>query len=306
MSLPPWTAQHAVTPEQARALIAAQGWDLALARVEPLGKGFDNTAFLVDDAWVFRFPRREIAAPLVLTEASLLPALAPSLPLPIPAPRFVGRPHAGYPWSFTGYRLMPGRPACDRTWTDAERIAAAPGVARFLAALHAIPADLARSRGAGSDGFAKLAVGPRTLKAREDLAALHAAGLLDAAALARAEVVMAAAADLGPRPPEVPVHGDLYSQHILVDDAGVPTAVIDWGDTHVGDRALDLAFAWMFFPPAGRDAFRRAYGPIDDDTWTLARFRALCHLPMDLEYAASEGEPELAREARLELAWTLS
>ena len=36
------------------------------------------------------------------------------------------------------------------------------------------------------------------------------------------------------------VHGDLYSRHLLVDDAGRPCGVIDWGDCHVGDPAVDL------------------------------------------------------------------
>ncbi|MCH7839494.1 MAG: phosphotransferase [Planctomycetes bacterium] len=37
------------------------------------------------------------------------------------------------------------------------------------------------------------------------------------------------------------VHRDLYARHMLVDDDGRPCGVIDWGDVHVGDPAIDLS-----------------------------------------------------------------
>lgn len=306
MTFAPWTPERVVDAAEARALIESAGWDLALARVEPFGHGFDNTAFLVDDAWVVRFPRRRVAAPLLVTEAALLPWLAPQVPLPVPVPCLVGQPSERFPWAFTGYRRLAGRTACSADLTDAQRLAAAAPLARFLAALHALPADEARARGAGGDAFAKLDVGPRVLKARGDLAAAHERGLLDAATLERFEPIFADLTTLGPRPPAALVHGDLYAQHVLVDDVAAPAGVIDWGDVHVGDRALDLAFAWLFLPPAAHAAFRAAYGPIDDDTWKLARFRAVCHAAIDLVYTSEVGEHDLLREIRRAVAWLIA
>lgn len=303
MTQAPWTPERVVDADEARALITAAGWDLELATVATLGQGFDNTAFLVDGAWVVRFPRRQIAAPLVVSEAALLPWIAPRVPLPVPLPCLIGQPSERFPWTFTGYRLLTGRTAAAADLDDDARVAAAPVVARFLAALHALPIDEARSRGAGGDAFAKLDVGPRIARVRKDLEAARARGLVDAAALARLEPVYADVADLrGPRPAAL-VHGDLYAQHVLVDDAGAPNGVIDWGDVHVGDPALDLAFAWLFLPPTSRAAFRAAYGPIDDDTWRLARFRAVCHAAVDLVYAEDADEPDLAREIGYALSW---
>ena len=60
--------------------------------IEPIGYGWDNTAYLIDGDIVFRFPRREIAVPLIASKCSL-PALAPGCRCrPLPAedavPRF--------------------------------------------------------------------------------------------------------------------------------------------------------------------------------------------------------------------------
>src|SRR5207253_3160794 len=63
------------------------------------------------------------------------------------------------------------------------------------------------------------------------------------------------------------VHGDLYARHLIVDEHHTATGVLDWGDVHLGDPAIDLTLAFTFLPPESRDAFRAAYGPIDDATW---------------------------------------
>ena len=86
--------------------------------------------------WVFRFPRRTIAAPLLEAEGRVLPALAPRLPFPIPRPEWFGHPGAGYPWPFLGYRRLAGQVASDAGLDDAARAALAQPLARFLRARH--------------------------------------------------------------------------------------------------------------------------------------------------------------------------
>ena len=101
-------------------------------------------------------------------------------------------------------------------------------------------------------------------------------------------------------------HGDLYVRHLLVDDAACLAGVIDWGDLHRGDPAVDLSVAWSFLPPEARDSFRKAYGPIEESTWRLARLRALHYGVILLEYARGIGDARLFREGRtiLRLAGT--
>ncbi len=69
--------------------------DFAGLEVSLLANGWDNVTFRVGADHVVRMPRREMAAGLIDNEARWLPGLAPLLPLPIPAPVFVGAPAEG-------------------------------------------------------------------------------------------------------------------------------------------------------------------------------------------------------------------
>lgn len=77
--------------------------------------------------------------------------------------------------------------------------------------------------------------------------------------------------------------------------------MIDWGDAHAGDPAIDLSVAWTLPPPQARREFRAAYGPIDDETWALARFKALRLATAIADWGLDVGDPDLLREARLQL-----
>jgi aminoglycoside phosphotransferase (APT) family kinase protein len=287
----------------ARALVASQFPDLALASVEPLGLGFDNTAYLVGGQWVFRFSRREVAVALLEQEVRLLPALAPRLPVSIPVPEHLGRPEERYPWPFVGYRWLPGRTACGLSLDETQRTALARPLARFLAALHAFPVPDAEALGARGDVLAKMDVRSRTPSTLAALAEIGGWGLLQPGELRRLERVLAETPVDAVRPPAVVVHGDLYVRHLLLDDEGRLTGVIDWGDVHVGDRAVDLAIAYGFLPPAAREVFGRDDGDADEVTWRLARFRALCHAASVVRYAHRVGDADLLREGRLALGW---
>ena len=74
-----------------------------------------------------------MAAPVLATEAALLPDLAPHLPQPIPVPQFKGLPGDDYPWPFLGYTLLSGTIAARAGLTELQRTALAeprpgPGV----------------------------------------------------------------------------------------------------------------------------------------------------------------------------------
>lgn len=259
-----WDPEHAVDEELAKRLIEATFPELQPARVELLGIGWDNSAFTVNGELVFRFPRREVAVELIRHECALLPALAPHLPLPIPVPTHVSEPTPDFPWPWAGYELLAGRTA-DRAHPDhADRERLARPLAEFLRALHSVPAELLRQRGAPTDTLRRVDVDYRRPQILERWSEAHALGcvgtptpparMLDDAPDDRAGV------------PAVPVHGDLYARHLLLDDDLLAAGVIDWGDVHLGDPAVDLALAHGFLPPSAHAIFRDAYGPIDEDT----------------------------------------
>ena len=84
-------------------------------RIERLGSGWDNVAYLVGGRWVFRFPKREMGALCMRNEIASLPRIADALPLKVPRITHVGSPErarsvgsadAAYPYPFAGYELM--------------------------------------------------------------------------------------------------------------------------------------------------------------------------------------------------------
>jgi len=301
---PPWTAERSVSPELARNLIASQFPELAPVRVESPSEGWDNIAYLVNGEWIFRFPRRTIAVDLIRTEVAVLPAIASRLPLPIPMPVFAGEPEERFPWPFAGYRRLAGRTACRADLSDDQRERAAAPLGRFLRALHAIPPAVASRAGAGPDTMARMDVEARRGMVLERLDSLAAQGLLGDVSRWR-EIAESMPAEL-PSDGPVLVHGDLYARHVLVDDAGAPCGVIDWGDVHLGDPAIDLSLACGFLPMAARDAFRAEYGPVAEPTWKKARFRALFSAVAILFYGADVGDADLVREGRAALRNILS
>lgn len=296
-----WDADAELAPAAAAALIDGQFPALAPVRLEPLGEGWDNWAYAVNGRLVFRFPRRAIAAPWMEAESRLLPRIAAHVPLRIPVPTFLGRPARGYPYPFAGYEHLPGVTA-DRARLPADLRARSAGpLGTFLAALHAL--DIAPRRGETFpvDEIRRADLPWRAKQIEERLE--RVSGDLDAERVREVSRELVSTAPWS-GPPRW-VHGDLYSRHLLVGDDGLVSGLIDWGDMHRGDPALDLSIAFSWLPPQARKTFRAAYGDIDPDTWDRARFRALNYGVLLLDYGLRIEDAALVETARLALEQVL-
>jgi len=290
-----WTADTETTTELALALLASQFPQLDAHEIEVLGVGWDNTAYLVNNRWVFRFPRRKVAANLLINEGRILPLLQPHLTVPIPLPIYLGKPQAEYPYPFVGYVHLPGATACSVTLSDSERNSNAALLGGFLAALHCIPVDAETAAWAPGDEIRRTDMQMRLLQLQERLNTLSSR--LQNIGLDGVQIA-AVAASLAQTPHSIEapcwVHGDLYSRHLLLEaPKNQLCGVIDWGDVHIGDHALDLSIALSFLPPAARDEFREAYGKIDANTWSRARFRAINYGAILVLYGMDVGDEEL-------------
>jgi aminoglycoside phosphotransferase (APT) family kinase protein len=301
MTLPPWTAEVEVSPQLASSLIGEQFPQLAPVHVEPLGVGFDNVAFVVNERYVFRFPRRTLGATLLESELKLMPAIAQLLPLPVANPIFVGRPCEQFRWPFGGYELIRGREFCRANVPPTRRHALAVALGAFLRSLHSIPANSVREHGGGPDTLRRLDVPYRAAQTREKLEYIRQHGLFDGVDELSASIE-SVPTDY-PAKSDVLVHGDLYSRHLIVNDEDELAGVIDWGDVHLGDRATDLMAAWITLSPQDRVAFFQRYGPVDELTQRAARFRALNHTCNVVPYAHQTRDPDLLRECLLGLTW---
>ena len=301
-----WDPERVVDEGLARALLRDQFPDLALESIEPLGVGWDVTVYLVDGTWAVRFPRREVAVPLLLREIALLPALAPRLPLPVPVPQLVGRPTDAYPWAFWGARAVPGVELADSGLSDEERSPAARDVGAFLAVLH--DPSIARAHGADlpHDPMRRAVPSTRGPMTRDFLDSMATRGSWEKGSALDGAVdeVIAAGQPLGaPDGMPVLVHGDLHLRHLLVTREGAAAGVIDWGDACLADPALDLSLAYAAFSDASRAAFFEAYGAQPDEARELrARVLALCICAALADNADQNGMPRMLAEALAGLA----
>jgi aminoglycoside phosphotransferase (APT) family kinase protein len=242
-----------------------------------------------------------VAVPLLEAEARLLPAVAPRLPLPVPIPTRLGRPSSAFRWPFVGYAFVEGQTDCRVRLDEQDRIAAAEPLGQFLAALHAIPVDEVVALGVGGDSIGRLDLTTRVPRALEVMARIPREALGVDARMLRG--LIESSASIRAPAAHVLAHGDLYVRHLLVDPQRRLCGVIDWGDLHVGNPAVDLSVAHAFLPPAARSAFMRAYGRrVPAPTWWLARFRALFSALCILDYGRQTGDADLEREARTSLA----
>jgi aminoglycoside phosphotransferase (APT) family kinase protein len=292
-----WEADITLTQEDATRLVERRFPELAPARLEPLGAGWDNAAYVVNGRWVFRFPRRKAFAGLLENEMRYLPRLAPRLPLRIPEPVWHGRPEEAFPYPFAGYELLPGETACAVTWTPEERLRNAPLLGGFLAALHGLTVDEETRAKAPRDELGRADLKKRAPIIRDRLAQLEAKQVEVDGATVRAWLSRLEGTEPWTKP-TCWVHGDLYARHLLVDEHHTVTGVLDWGDVHLGDPAIDLTLAFSFLPPEARGAFREAYGDIDEATWNRARFRAFHYGVLLLHYGVSVGDEAMTRIGR--------
>jgi aminoglycoside phosphotransferase (APT) family kinase protein len=193
-------------------------------RLVEVDDGYDFAVTIVEDEWVFRFPRRPAVVDALAVEIALLPALAEALPVAVPRFEHVSREPP-----FVAYRLIRGEPLVDE---DRD------GVRAFLHALHGFDAspfpverpDWRTHYESQCAEFERLVV-----------------PLLDVDERAQAKRLFAEVETLTGFGPAL-VHGDLGSEHLRVRE-GRLAGVIDWGDVRIGDPALD--YAWLLNGPFG-------------------------------------------------------
>ena len=286
-----WTAELVVDEELARRLLG-QFRQLEIESLRALAEGWDYGIWLVNETWAFRFPRREVVVPGVRREIAVLPELGPLLPIPVPAPEFVGEPAEGFPWPFFGSLLLPGRELGEAALDDGARNELGRSLARFLRRLH--DAELALDL--PSDANRRADMSARVPRTRRQLGELEALGIW------RPDAVVHHILDEAERLPAsreatAVVHGDLHFRQILVDANATPTGVIDWVDVCRSDPAIDLSMYWSYLPPGGRELFLSEYGRVSEEQLLRARVIALSLSAALAHYGHREGFSAVEREA---------
>ncbi|GIO30958.1 MULTISPECIES: phosphotransferase [Paenibacillus] len=289
----PWDAEWEVSEVLAKHLVYSQFPQLSQESVRLFGHGWDNTVYLVGDRYVFRFPRRSIAVPLLETEGKLLPMLADRITIPYSKPLFYGAGTSEYPPPFLGYDYLPGTYPIGLT--DGQRLSSARTLAKFLKELHAFPVLTARENGAPSDHRNLTDLASRKEKMVRHLADLK--GYIRGEDYRLISDYLQQLTTDRVEPKEVFLHGDLHFKNMLVDEKGRISGIIDWGDINIGHPACDLNVAYSFLPPAARTSFFQVYGGIDGETKLLARLIAVFIPMMILHQAVTDRDEAIADEA---------
>ncbi|MFC7786276.1 MULTISPECIES: phosphotransferase [unclassified Rossellomorea] len=294
-----WDAEVAVTIEQAKALIENQFPELHPAKIDIIDYGFDNTVMNVNSSWVFRFPRREIAVKLLETEGKLLPLLdAKNLGLRIPVPTFFGESSPQYKWPFLGYRYVEGTIPSRASGVVREGESALK-LAWFLKKLHLTDVSEALKRGVPYDELNRLDVEKRIPALEKNIQEIIELNLFFQAGKLKDYLKYV---PIKPLPSETTlVHGDLHFKNMVVNENGILSGILDWGDVHIGHRAIDLNLAYSYLNPAGRELFFKEYGEVEEVELEYARFKAICTNVVLLLYGYHEEQPHTVAEAQKSL-----
>lgn len=285
-----WDKTIEVTPSLVQALLKSQ-FNLETMSIQLLGQGFDNTAFLVNQEFVFRFPHKAQALNFIENEIMLLPYLAKKLPFPVPSPQFIGKPSDLYPFVFLGYQELPGTLLTEKCKPLVDDTSFAKILGSWLAQLHALPVlDEHRANLKGVNDW-RLSIEQRTgrvkttlFQYRESFVSCrfdpeYLSELMDSFQTLDTTITK-----------HCYLHGDLYAKHILINEQNLPVGFIDWGDMHIGHPALDIAVGLIIFTDKALQAFTDAYGKIDHQTMNIARFKAYYHSVLALPYFVQADE----------------
>jgi len=229
-----------MSAESYRAIIAACFPEFPIATCAVHSQGWDSVAVLVDDTFIFRFPKRPDVEPQYRMEARLLPQLAPTLSVAVPRFEFIWPGGRSYPQRFVGYRMIAGRSLDASLFRSFQAEPLAKQLGRAIGEIHRFPTKQATMAGVpGGDAqhwrgeyralYERIQAQVFPLlstTARERCAARFEAYL-------QKEAYFQFAATL--------IHRDLNAEHILVDPArNAVSGIIDWGDAAIGDPAIDF------------------------------------------------------------------
>ncbi|WP_217182769.1 aminoglycoside phosphotransferase family protein [Streptomyces sp. AC495_CC817] len=270
-------ASDEITSSLVRSLVSEQFPQWSELPIRPVEvQGWDNRTFRLGDRMTVRLPSADGYVAGLLREEQTLAILDSSFGVAIPRVLATGAPSAVFnrPWSI-------------REWIDGHTLAAVHARERETAisslgdALRELQAcETAGGPWAGRTsayrGCHVSAVG-EDVQGRLSLLSERQAGACRA-------LWEAAVATVWTRRP-VWVHGDVAPGNILFDSNARLTALIDFGQTCVGDPACDLAFAWLSCNSLERDRLRNLL-ELPEDAWlraaAWAMWKALISSPEEM------------------------
>ena len=224
---------------------------VSVETVTEIEGGWDYVVFEVNGAWIVRIPRRPEVRAWLLKETRLLPELAPTLPLPVPAFEVN---HGDSALPFVAYRRIEGDPIDQLLELPVDLREMGERLGRFLASLHGFPAARA-----GELTRTDRTTWMRELRLLRDEGEATVFPLLSPEERVRAQRMFDNFFESSASVEATLVHADLGPDHILCARDSV-TGVIDWSDACVGDPAIDFGWLLHSTPSVFVEGIRAGYG----------------------------------------------
>lgn len=220
--------------------------NLKVDRIRRITQGQNNDVLVVNNTWIFRFPRTATGAQSLIREATVLQRLHGHLPIVTPHPE-LHVPVDRHSEAFMVYRLIPGRsltPPQVARMSTVRLKTIADQLANILDSLHsfALPQEWldileVEPVNAWSEMFARIQhhLFPRMRAEARNQVERNFIQFLDGS---RSQTF-----------PKALIHGDFGGSNILLaPDSPTVHAVIDWGSVAIGDPAVDYAAASTLDP----------------------------------------------------------
>jgi aminoglycoside phosphotransferase (APT) family kinase protein len=230
-----------------------------------LGSGFGSVVVETANGLVFRIARIPGVHEAFERQRDALQVLAPLLPAAVPQPKWLTGPCAAFKHGAIGYPKVPGHMLTEELFYAADAQTFARELAKFLAALHAVPpALLPMFRTIDPDGRRQ-----RETSVRDEVLPVLRE-FFDAGEFARVErwwenyLGEPAVFAFEPRP----THGDFWWGNMLVDETGSRLlGVLDWELAAIGDIGRDfggLAYLGVPFMERTLDEYAAITGADDE------------------------------------------
>jgi len=250
--------------------------EVPLENAKLITKGWDNDVVILDDKFVFRFPKRDKYNDRFKAEIKLLRYLAPKMPVPVPD--YIYTPED---LSFGGYKMLPGvemTPEVFSKFSDTQKETIAEQLGKFLSVMHATPIETVKGFGfeeeEGGYWWSKNHT-EQTWQGLRD----KVFSKLNQEEVRWIEHQFTQYLSLSFDFDITVIHSDFTDDHIFVDTAqGVVTGVIDFADTEFSDPALDFAGMWYYGDYFPQQVLNHYTLKIDADFFKRSKFPVLVHM----------------------------
>lgn len=232
--------------------------ELKWQKAEHNVQGWDHYVIILDNKWVFRFPRTKHYLVRLENEVSLLRYLRDKVEIAIPQYTHIAKDK-----SFAGYKLIPGEQLKKKIFklvSQKTRHILAKQIADFLYALHKTPIKIANK-------YSTKKVD--TQKMYEDLLLKTNKWVIPRLSKRNQVITQEFFKEFKNYlkfPNRVFTHNDLYSSHILLSkNKKYISGIIDFADRRVDDPARDFTELWDYGNSFVQEVYKHYKGPKDKD-----------------------------------------